>query len=84
MKEYGASKQEAYAKFKKEVTNVWKDINKEFFRPTEVPMFVLERALNFARVIDTLYQEVDGYTNSKGLLKDLVNSLLIESVKISI
>ncbi|TMW83907.1 hypothetical protein EJD97_000483, partial [Solanum chilense] len=82
MKEYGASKQEAYAKFKKDVTNVWKDINKEFFRPTEVPMFVLERALNFARVIDTLYQEVDGYTNSKGLLKDLVNSLLIESVKI--
>ncbi|KAK4718669.1 hypothetical protein R3W88_017007 [Solanum pinnatisectum] len=82
MKEYGASKQEAYAKFKKDVTNVWKDINKEFFRPTEVPMFVLERALNFARVIDTLYQEVDGYTNSKGLLKNMVNSLLIESVKI--
>ncbi|KAG5601243.1 hypothetical protein H5410_032613 [Solanum commersonii] len=82
MKEYGASKQEAYAKFKKDVTNVWKDINKEFFRPTEVPMFVLERALNFARVIDTLYQEVDGYTNSKGLLKNMANSLLIESVKI--
>ncbi|KAG5601091.1 hypothetical protein H5410_032461 [Solanum commersonii] len=82
MKEYGASKQEAYAKFKKDVTNVWKDINKEFFRPTEVPMFVLERALNFARVIDTLYQEVDGYTNSKGLLKNMVNSLLIESVKL--
>ncbi|KAG5601066.1 hypothetical protein H5410_032436 [Solanum commersonii] len=51
MKEYGASKQETYVKFQKEVTNAWKDINKEFFRSTEVPIFVLERALNFARVI---------------------------------
>jgi len=53
MKEYGASKQEAYVKFQKDVTNVWKDINKEFFRPTEVPMFVLERVLNLARVVVT-------------------------------
>uniref|UniRef100_M1A3X1 Epidermal germacrene C synthase n=1 Tax=Solanum tuberosum TaxID=4113 RepID=M1A3X1_SOLTU len=66
MKEYGASKQETYIKFQKEVTNAWKDINKELFRPTEVPMFVLERVLNLARVIDTLYKEEDGYTNAKG------------------
>nr|AAG41892.1 sesquiterpene synthase 2 [Solanum habrochaites] len=82
MKDYGASKQEAYAKFKKDVTNAWKDINKEFFRPTEVPMFVLERALNFTRVIDTLYQEEDEYTNAKGKLKNMIHSILIESVKI--
>uniref|UniRef100_M1AUP5 Cembratrienol synthase 2a n=1 Tax=Solanum tuberosum TaxID=4113 RepID=M1AUP5_SOLTU len=68
MKDYGASKQEAYIKFQKEITNAWKDINKEFFRSTEteVPMFVLERVLNFTRVIDTLYKEEDGYTNAKG------------------
>ncbi|KAG5601078.1 hypothetical protein H5410_032448 [Solanum commersonii] len=82
MKEYGASKQEAYVKFQKEVTNAWKDINKEFFRPTEVPMFVLERVLNFARVIDTLYKEEDGYTNAKGKLKNMINLILTESVKI--
>ncbi|XP_049386694.1 (E,E)-germacrene B synthase-like [Solanum stenotomum] len=82
MKEYGASKQETYIKFQKEVTNAWKDINKELFRPTEVPMFVLERVLNFARVIDTLYKEEDGYTNAKGKLKNMINLILIESVKI--
>ncbi|WMV34384.1 hypothetical protein MTR67_027769 [Solanum verrucosum] len=82
MKEYGASKQETYIKFQKEVTNAWKDINKELFRPTEVPMFVLERVLNFARVIDTLYKEEDGYTNAKGKLKNMINSILTESVKI--
>ncbi|KAH0736630.1 hypothetical protein KY285_012337 [Solanum tuberosum] len=82
MKEYGASKQETYIKFQKEVTNAWKDINKELFRPTEVPMFVLERVLNLARVIDTLYKEEDGYTNAKGNLKNMINSILTESVKI--
>ncbi|KAG5601100.1 hypothetical protein H5410_032470 [Solanum commersonii] len=46
MKEYGASKHNAYTKYHKEVVNGWKDINKELlFRPTEVPMFVLERVL---------------------------------------
>ncbi|XP_055830648.1 sesquiterpene synthase 9-like [Solanum dulcamara] len=82
MKEYGASKQEAYAKHHKEVVNGWKDINKELFRPTEVPMLALERGLNLARVIDTLYKEEDGYTNSKGKLKNMINSLLVEPVKI--
>ena len=82
MKEYGASKQEAYAKYDKEVVNGWKDINKELLRPTEVPIFVLERILNLARVMDTLYKEEDGYTNSKGILKNMINSLLVEPVNI--
>ncbi|KAF3614573.1 putative nitrate transporter 1.4-like [Capsicum annuum] len=51
--------------YEKEITNGWKDINKEFLRPTEVPMFVLERVLNFARVMDMSYKNEDGYTNSK-------------------
>ncbi|KAG5601152.1 hypothetical protein H5410_032522 [Solanum commersonii] len=83
MKKYGASKQEAYTKYHKEVVNGWKDINKELlFRPTEVPIFVLERVLNFARVMNTLYKEEDGYTNSKGKLKNIINLLLVEPVKI--
>ncbi|XP_049345383.1 sesquiterpene synthase 9-like [Solanum verrucosum] len=69
MKGVWSFKARDYIKFQKEVTNAWKDINKELFRPTEVPMFVLERVLNFARVIDTLYKEEDGYTNAKGKLK---------------
>uniref|UniRef100_M1CUL9 Sesquiterpene synthase 2 n=1 Tax=Solanum tuberosum TaxID=4113 RepID=M1CUL9_SOLTU len=83
MKEYGASKEETYIKFQKEVTNAWKDINKEFVvRPTEVPMFVLERVLNLTRVIDTLYKEEDEYTNAKGKLRNMINSILIESIKL--
>ncbi|WMV34359.1 hypothetical protein MTR67_027744 [Solanum verrucosum] len=68
MKEYGASKQEAYMKYHKEVINGWKD--------------VLERVLNFARVMDMLYKEEDAYTNSKGKLKNMISLLLVESIKI--
>ncbi|NP_001234766.1 sesquiterpene synthase 12 [Solanum lycopersicum] len=83
MKDYGVSKQEAYVKFQKEVTNGWMDINREFFCPdVEVPKFVLERVLNFTRVINTLYKEKDEYTNSKGKFKNMIISLLVESVEI--
>ncbi|KAK6786982.1 hypothetical protein RDI58_015507 [Solanum bulbocastanum] len=83
MKEYGASKEETYIEFQKEITNAWKDINNALiFRPTKVPMFVLERVLNCARVMDTLYQEGDGYTNSKGNVKNMINFLLVESIDV--
>lgn len=82
MKEYGMAKQDAYTKFHKEVVNAWKDVNKEHIHLTGVPMFVLERVLNFTRVVDTIYKDKDRYTNSKGKLKNIINSLLVEPVKI--
>ncbi|KAK6786977.1 hypothetical protein RDI58_015502 [Solanum bulbocastanum] len=83
MKEYGASKEEIYIEFQKEITNAWKDINNTLiFRPTEVPMFVLERVLYCACMMDTLYQEGDGYTNSKGNVKNMINFLLVESIDV--
>nr|QBM78973.1 beta-cadinene synthase [Petunia x hybrida] len=82
MKEYGVSKQEAYIELQKKVTNAWKDINKELLRPAEVPVFVLERVLNLARVMDTMFKQEDGYTHSKGKVKNMINSLLVETVKV--
>ncbi|KAL3503365.1 hypothetical protein ACH5RR_037814 [Cinchona calisaya] len=46
MNEHGASKQESIDEFQKQVTNAWKDINKECLGQTLVPMPVLERVLN--------------------------------------
>ncbi|CAK9142772.1 unnamed protein product [Ilex paraguariensis] len=54
MKQHGASKQEAYAEFDKQVTNAWKDINQECLHPTAVPISFLMRVLNLARVINLL------------------------------
>ncbi|KAF3629778.1 putative LOB domain-containing protein 27-like [Capsicum annuum] len=82
MKQYGASKEEAYIKYRKMVKDAWKDINKALLRPTEVPMFVLERPLNLARILHTFFQDEDAYTNSDIKCKDLVTLLLIESFNI--
>nr|XP_009793511.1 PREDICTED: (E,E)-germacrene B synthase-like [Nicotiana sylvestris] len=82
MKEYGVSKQETYVEMRKKITNAWKDINKELLRPTAVPMFILERSLNFSRLADTFLKDDDGYTNPKSKVKDLIASLFVESVDI--
>ncbi|KAG5601189.1 hypothetical protein H5410_032559 [Solanum commersonii] len=83
IKEYGASKEEACIEMQKEVTNAWKDINKEFLLTRKVPFFILEQALNSARLVDTVYGGGhDGYTNSNCKTKNLITSLFVESVNI--
>ncbi|XP_049408723.1 sesquiterpene synthase 12-like [Solanum stenotomum] len=83
IKEYGASKEEACVEMQKEVTNAWKDINKEFLLTRKVPFFILEQALNYARLADTVFGGGhDGYTNSNCKTKNLITSLFVESVNI--
>ena len=41
MKQHGACKQEAYDELNKELANAWKDINKEFLKPTQLPCLFL-------------------------------------------
>nr|UJH94378.1 germacrene D synthase 2 [Zanthoxylum ailanthoides] len=80
MKQYGATEEEAYNVFRKQVSNAWKDINEECLRPTAVPMPLLERIINLTRVMDVVYKYEDGYTHAGGLMKDFVASLLINPV----
>lgn len=79
MKQHSATKEEAVQEFKKWVVSAWKDINEECLYPTSVPMHVLTRILNLARVIDVVYKNEDGYTHA-GVLKDFVSSLLVDPV----
>ncbi|KAJ8753399.1 hypothetical protein K2173_019798 [Erythroxylum novogranatense] len=80
LKQYGgAAKEEAIEYFRKEIVNGWKDINEQCLRPTPVPLFFLERILNLARVMDAIYKDDDGYTNSY-LVKDIIASMLVESL----
>ncbi|KAK3040259.1 hypothetical protein RJ639_028174, partial [Escallonia herrerae] len=82
MKQHGASKEESYAELQKQVTNAWKDINQECLRPTAVPMPLLTRVVNLARVINLLYKDEDGYLNSKTFVKELITSVLVDPVPI--
>ena len=82
MKQHGASEQETHNEFNKQVRDAWKDINEECLIPTAVPMPILVRVLNLARVIDVLYKNEYGYTHSGTVLKDFVTSMLIDPVPI--
>ncbi|XP_050218837.1 (-)-germacrene D synthase-like [Mercurialis annua] len=78
MKQYGATEDEAVGELRKQIKNAWKDINEECMYPTSVPMPVLTRILNLARVINVVYKYEDGYTNAGVVLKDFVSSLLLD------
>ncbi|KAJ9671957.1 hypothetical protein PVL29_025551 [Vitis rotundifolia] len=82
MKQHGASEQETHNEFNKQVRDAWKDINEECLIPTAVPMPILMRVINLARVIDVIYKNEDGYTHSGTVLKDFVTSMLIDPVPI--
>ncbi|KAL2505973.1 Alpha-humulene/(-)-(E)-beta-caryophyllene synthase [Abeliophyllum distichum] len=81
--ENGASKEEAFDVFQTQVTNAWKDINQECLCQTAVPMAVLMRVVNLARVINLLYKDIDAYTDPKTKLKGFITSILIQPVTIS-
>nr|BBE32331.1 germacrene D synthase [Chengiopanax sciadophylloides] len=82
MKQYGVTKQETYAEFRKQITNAWKDMNQECQRSTAVEMPLLTRVFNLARVINLLYDEEDGYTKSSTRTKDFITLVLIDAVRI--
>ncbi|GFZ04841.1 terpene synthase-like sequence-1,8-cineole [Actinidia rufa] len=82
-KQHGTTEEEAAIELYKQVTNAWKDMTAECLCPTNVPMPLLARVLNLARVIYVLYQDEDGYTHSGTKVKNFVTSVLIDAVPIN-
>uniref|UniRef100_A0A2N9F1R9 Uncharacterized protein n=1 Tax=Fagus sylvatica TaxID=28930 RepID=A0A2N9F1R9_FAGSY len=80
MAQHGATEEEATNELCKQVKDAWKDINEECLNPTTVPMPLLTRILNLARVMDVVYKDEDGYTNAGTVLKDFIASMLIDPV----
>lgn len=78
MKEYRASKQEAYVEARRQIANAWKDINSDYLHATQIPTFVLEPALNLSRLVDILQE--DDFTDSQNFLKDTITLLFVDSV----
>ena len=82
MKQHGISKEEVHNEFQKQIVNAWKDINEGCLRPTQVPMPLLIRVLNFSQAIDLLWKDEDAYTHNGEVLILGVTSLLVDSVPI--
>ncbi|KAG6685680.1 hypothetical protein I3842_12G124000 [Carya illinoinensis] len=80
MKQHGVSKQEVCEEFQRQNVNAGKDMNEELLKPTIVPMPLLVRVLNFARVIELLYKDEDAYTHLGRVLIEGVTSLLVDPV----
>ncbi|KAJ0049388.1 hypothetical protein Pint_16629 [Pistacia integerrima] len=81
MKEYDISKEETVEKFKRIMSDGWKDLNKECMKPTAVSSKVLITLVNSARVIEILYKEKDGVTCPEAL-KDYITKLIIHPIPI--
>lgn len=75
MKEYGTTKEEASEVLWDVVENAWKDMNKEYLNRTDIPASLLVRVINLARMMETMYKEIDGYTDS-AILKNRISLLL--------
>ncbi|KAG2682116.1 hypothetical protein I3760_11G176200 [Carya illinoinensis] len=80
MTHHNVIEEEAVHELRKQVTDAWKDINKECLYPIEVPMPILMQVLNLARVIDVVYKDEDGHTHAGIVLKDFVASLMVDHV----
>nr|WNV55398.1 beta-caryophyllene/alpha-humulene synthase [Artabotrys hexapetalus] len=77
MKEHGATEEEACEALRGLISTAWKDINQACLSPTPFPKSVLMPSLNLARMMEVLYKNGDGYTNSSGLTQKRIASLLL-------
>ncbi|KAG6499650.1 hypothetical protein ZIOFF_039440 [Zingiber officinale] len=82
MKEFATDEKEAYKNLMEMVEDAWKDHNKECLNPTQVPRLIIEKIVNFSRVLEEVYKYTDIYTNSNTTMKDNIYMLLVESVLI--
>ncbi|KAL0352704.1 UNVERIFIED_CONTAM: BTB/POZ domain and ankyrin repeat-containing protein NPR1 [Sesamum angustifolium] len=80
IEEHHVSKQDAVDEFKNRIEAAWKDINEAFLRPTKIPAPLLDRILNFSRVIEVMYSKGDWYTHVGPEMQSFINQLLIEPI----
>ena len=81
VKELDVTEEHAYDLFNKKVEIAWKEINRESLICKDVPMSVIMRVINLARVIDVLYKHQDNFTHVGEELVYLIKSLLINPMK---
>ena len=79
MKEYKTTKEEASEVVWDSVENAWKSMNNEYLTWTSIPSKLLIRVINLARMMETMYKNIDGYTDSK-ILKEWISVLLDQPI----
>ncbi|KAK8599316.1 hypothetical protein V6N13_077244 [Hibiscus sabdariffa] len=80
MAEAGASKEEAIEHVRCLLHRSWKKLNEESLK-SSMPRSMMKMCLNMARTSHCLYQHGDGIGTSSGATKDLLMSLIVQTIK---
>jgi hypothetical protein len=79
MKEYKTTKDQASEALWDRAENAWKSMNYEYMTLASVPAQLLIRTINLARMMETMYKNIDGYTDSE-ILREWISVLLDEPI----
>ncbi|KAI3449956.1 hypothetical protein Pfo_006621 [Paulownia fortunei] len=81
MKQHGLSMQETVDKFVELAEDAWKDLNTEWMAKTSIPKDMVEQVLNYARVAEVMYKNIqDGFTNPEKYLAPLIVALFVDPI----
>ncbi|CAL1367265.1 unnamed protein product [Linum trigynum] len=84
MKQYDVSQQEAAKAVDDFIEEDWMIMNEELLNPPpNVPIQLLMVLLHFAKNMDTLYKDYDGYTHCDTNTKDMITALIVTLMVIS-
>ncbi|KAH6814579.1 hypothetical protein C2S51_023597 [Perilla frutescens var. frutescens] len=82
MNEKGCSEMEALSEIWKIMKKTWKDINDGWFEPRAASLPILERILNFTRVLHIIYSiGEDGFTNSTTKTKQFIKDVIVDPIQ---
>jgi hypothetical protein len=78
-RDHGATEEDAKEALWCMVEDHWRSINKEFLINIFIPTPLLTRVINLARVMESMYREHDGYTQSSRI-KNSMEKVLNECI----
>nr|KAJ0198711.1 hypothetical protein LSAT_V11C600320860 [Lactuca sativa] len=80
MKQYDVTEEYVHDLLYKQVEDAWKDISLETLICKDVPMPLLTRVINLARVINVLYENKNHFTNVGEELIEIIKSLFVHDM----
>lgn len=81
MNQHGVSSEQAIDELQNQVSNAWKILNEECLLPTEMPLPIMVRISNFARLMLSMFQYgYDAYTHSETHTKQLITSIFVDPI----
>ncbi|KAK1437051.1 hypothetical protein QVD17_02836 [Tagetes erecta] len=82
MKQYGVTEAYVHNVFNDKIEDAWKELTRESLVCKDIPMPLITRVINLARVMDVLYKRKDSFTHVGEELIGHIKSLVIHSMSI--